>query len=264
MKIITLNIWDLPLWFIRDRAVRIKRICNFLKSFNADIICLQESFDPDHRVKLNTFFRRIGYFISDESARYRRVFGMKMAVSGGLVIFSKFPIRKSRFSLFPRSLFSPIEYFSGKGMLASVVETPYGALQIANVHFYQKNLLSDEAIHFSQLNRVLNQLATYEPLPTILAGDFNEDNMLGNSKFLNRMSANHFLHPHTELLDPSYRNNNPYVAIWINKILHSKRIDYILHKGIDVLGLKLKRYEVLYSDPALSDHDPVVLVFDRK
>ena len=49
LKVLTLNIWDLPFWFVKDRKKRIKNLPEYLKKSGADIICLQESFDVENR-----------------------------------------------------------------------------------------------------------------------------------------------------------------------------------------------------------------------
>ncbi len=264
MKIVSLNIWDLPLWFVRDRNARLQRIYDFFTYIKPDIVCFQESFDPDHRIELNAFFNERGYVSSDPEVGRRHILTVRMDTTGGLVVYSKFPIREIRFSLFPRSLFSPVEYLSGKGILMCVIETPAGPVQVANVHFYQKNMISDGMIHARQLNQTLDELAARPPLPTILAGDFNEDNIPGNVKFFKVITRHGFFYPYAGFADPSYRHDNPYVAIWINRIIRSKCIDYIFYKDIAGLGYAVEGYEMIYRDPPLSDHDPVMLTLGKK
>ena len=42
MKIVSFNIWDLPVWFVQDRDERLVLMNDLLKNLDADIICLQE------------------------------------------------------------------------------------------------------------------------------------------------------------------------------------------------------------------------------
>ena len=49
LKIVSFNIWDLPYWFVKNRRQRILQIAEYLQRLDAEIICLQESFDVHHR-----------------------------------------------------------------------------------------------------------------------------------------------------------------------------------------------------------------------
>ena len=261
MKIVSLNIWDLPVWFVRDRSERITRIGDFFHEMSPDIICLQESFDPDHRTHLAGFLREHGYAASDEHIRNRSVMGRKMDTTGGLVIFSRFPILESTFIPFRRLFFSPIEALGRKGILITLLHTPQGTLRVVNLHLHKESFLWDEEIRFSQLEIAFMILQSLEPMPTVMAGDFNQQDLIENQFFLRLIRQNHFVHPTYETLGPSYRAENKYVNIWMNKIARSKRLDYIFYHNIHALRLRQGRYGVFYRDDPMSDHDPVVLDF---
>src|SRR5262245_47349742 len=49
LKIVSFNIWDVPYWFVKNRKQRILQIADYLRSLDAEIVCLQESFDVHHR-----------------------------------------------------------------------------------------------------------------------------------------------------------------------------------------------------------------------
>lgn len=259
MKIVSLNIFDLPLWFVRDRKVRIQAIKGYLKDLKADVICLQESFDPRHREELNDFFKANGYHVTDALVGRRRILGLSLDTTGGLVTFSKFPIVSMAFILFDFIFFAPQESAGRKGALVADIDTPHGKLRVVNVHLCQKSLFFEKAIRLSQMNRVLMFLARRKILPTVIAGDFNEKDIFRNKTFAALMDTHGFIHPATAAFHPSYRKENPYVNIWMNKISHSKRIDYIMHNDLSALKLASQEYSVLYPERPLSDHDPVVL-----
>ena len=123
--IITFNVWDLPLWFVRGRERRIAKVADYLAGQDADVICLQESFDVAHRLLIA---HRLGdgYSMSDGHDRTRKMLGIKtFDVTGGLVVFSKFPIVRSRFFTFNRLVnVSWVEFLARKGFLEVVVSTP--------------------------------------------------------------------------------------------------------------------------------------------
>jgi endonuclease/exonuclease/phosphatase family metal-dependent hydrolase len=49
LKIVSFNIWDLPYWFVKNREQRMLQISEYLRKLDAEIVCLQESFDVRHR-----------------------------------------------------------------------------------------------------------------------------------------------------------------------------------------------------------------------
>jgi endonuclease/exonuclease/phosphatase family metal-dependent hydrolase len=56
LKLVTLNIWDIPFWFSLDREARLARLGQYLNKISPDLICLQESFDVKHRDDLYEYF----------------------------------------------------------------------------------------------------------------------------------------------------------------------------------------------------------------
>ena len=258
MKIVSLNIWDLPVWFVQDRDERLVLINNFLKNLDPDIICLQESFDPEHRRQLNDLLRVRGYETSDKDVRRRSVLGRMMDMTGGLVTYAKFPIRKNRFIPFSRLFFSPIEYLGRKGGLITSLDTPYGIVRIINAHL-SKGFICPQTVRLQQMKKILRNIPFSELITTIMVGDFNQRDLARNKKFLKLIKENHFIFPVCDAFAPSYRAENVYVNIWMNRITRSKRIDYFLCSNLDMLHLRPKQCAAVYSDPPLSDHDPVVL-----
>lgn len=261
MKIVTLNIWDLPLWFVPDRKERISHISVYLKELDADIICLQESFDPHHRGVLNSLLS--AYQTSDPHLDQRSVFFLSFDTTGGLITFSKFPIVTSTFIPFSRFFLPPIEFLGRKGILIVLLDTPYGKLRVINTHIYQ-GWLFNKMIRMSQIGTMFSQIRTHGSMPTMIAGDFNIDNLFFDKEFLEHMARNNFTHPFIKTVDPTYRKANPYVNMGMNRITHSKRLDYILYNDLSSLHLKIGRYDVLYTDTLISDHDPVVLEMEAE
>lgn len=92
LKIVSFNIWNLPYWFVRNREQRILQIAECLQQLDAEIICLQESFDVPHRRLL---YERLGcdrYYASGGFEETRKAPLAVFDTTGGLIIFSKFPI----------------------------------------------------------------------------------------------------------------------------------------------------------------------------
>src|SRR5215470_12591865 len=73
LKIVSFNIWDLPYWFVKNRHQRMLHIADFLQTLDAEIVCLQESFDVHHRRFL---YERLGcdrYYVSGGFEETRKV-----------------------------------------------------------------------------------------------------------------------------------------------------------------------------------------------
>lgn len=274
IKIISFNIWDLPLWFVENRQQRVKKIARFLKQTNADIICLQESFDVSNRQFLHNFLGKRSYHATAGMYKKRRVPTGLLDTTGGLIIFSKYPIIRQRFMPFKRMNYSAIEFFSKKGVLEAIIQTPKGRIQIINTHLLNtdQKFLSKK-IRSRQIAEIIKNIAANQTMPTILAGDLNQDAAMDQSYISKYLSKQNLEHPGPDPLLPSYRPANPLVSgQWLNKnwlpwkknSAAAKRLDYIFVRFIDKIGLKVKTYRPIYLKPTLSDHDPVVMILNDK
>lgn len=255
MEIISFNIWDLPLWFVRNRDVRMLEIAKHLVERDTDIICLQESWSLKHRTLLSNYLREHGYYDAVTIAGIKRN-------NGGLLTFSKFPITSVRFIPFGRRSVSVSEVLGNKGALETIIDTPSGMIKVLNTHLHYQSSgpVKTANIRLRQLRTVLAAMHAEEATPTILAGDFNEHNMFSEASFKKLFHENGFSFPINDHNLPTYRKENIYVNNWINRVPVSHRYDYIVTKNIESIGLKVHSYGPLYLDPVLSDHDPVSMV----
>ena len=262
LKIVSFNIWDLPYWFVRNREQRILQIAECLQQLDAEIICLQESFDVHHRRLL---YERLGcdrYYASGGFEETRKAPLAVFDTTGGLVIFSKFPIIQDTFIPFKQFTPSLIERIGRKGVLEATIETPYGVMQVFNIHLHMGKNFFAHSIRVKQLKSVLELMKEQRHAPIILAGDFNENALMEQKKFVTMLQSRGLIHSSSfeqyEYM-PSYRLNNPFVNNWLNRIKYSRRFDYILVSITEEFDLKVVQYEPIYLIPALSDHDPVFL-----
>ncbi len=267
IKIITFNIWDLPFWFVKDRKKRVAGIAEYLRNSDADIVCLQESFDIYNRAFLRDKLKD-KYQIAGDAKDHRRILFIKLFdVTGGLVVFSKFPVVSSRFVPYGRFLNSTItEAFGRKGFLEVTVKTPLGNLKIVNTHMHHETVFFDRKIRLIQTTKMIMK-TNGDQLPTIIAGDFNEDYLMREDEFTELFKTTGFSSPikleDGERMQPTYRPGNAYVDNWRNRIRFPKRYDYMLVRNIDKMGLRVVKYEPEYLDPPLSDHDPLLLTLSK-
>ncbi|MBI2633524.1 MAG: endonuclease/exonuclease/phosphatase family protein [Parcubacteria group bacterium] len=265
-SIITFNIWDIPFWFSKNREERIARIGPYIKQYNPDIMCLQESFDVWHRDQIYEALGKDGYSIIEGYKRTRYILGFvrRFDLTGGLVIFSKFPIRKTVFE--PFSLWKEMNFWERrgrKGFLDTLIETPFGMVRIINTHLHDGTLALHRFIRarqITQLTRAIKNHDSEESIPLIIAGDLNEDDIFDKEaphplRVLNiRDSATNN--------EPTLRVDNPYANRGYNRANVSHRFDYVLVRDIDSLRLNVSEYRVLpQPDPPLSDHNPVLVRF---
>jgi len=262
LKIVSFNIWDLPYWFVKNRRQRILQIAEYLQRLDAEIICLQESFDVHHRRLLYEHLGLDRYYASGGFEETRKAPLASFDTTGGLVIFSKFPIIQYKFTPFNQFTPSLIERIGRKGVLEANIETPYGVIQVFNTHLHVgKNFLA-QSIRVKQLKSILESIKSQKDLPIILAGDFNENALMDQKKFVDLLQSRNLAHSlHFEQYEfmPSYRIKNPFVNNWLNRSKHSRRLDYILVRLTEEFDLKVVQYEPMYLIPPLSDHDPVFL-----
>lgn len=264
IKIITFNIWDLPLKISLKRQERIARLGGYLKEWQPDVICLQESFDVNNRRRLRQDLGYKNYYVPTDCDEARLAFFVKrLDLTGGLVVLSRFPIIESDFTSFPRPFrMAPAERLARKGFLKVMVETPAGLVLIVNTHLYTSGLTSNPDLRLSQIRYLLSELEGFDDVPVILSGDFNEDVAYGGKEFFRRIAAAGFVDGARVLktgYEPTQRAENIYPPAWAFPINISRRIDYVFVRG-SAAGLNFLDYRVLPhpQELTLSDHDPVL------
>jgi endonuclease/exonuclease/phosphatase family metal-dependent hydrolase len=264
LKIITFNIWDIPLWFNKERKVRIAKVADYLKGKNADIVCLQETWDAENQQLL---IERMGkeYFCAYGKDRAKKLWLKNISnFCGGLMVFSKFPIVEENFFAFPRLNYSPTQMSGHKGFLEAVLETPWGKLRVVDTHLHSWIFWGGK-FRRKQLKRIMKRLKKNDD-PVVLAGDFNQHDILQREPFAAMLAENNFKIPAGEeslFSVPTYRTENPFVDMWPNRVPFSHRLDYIFTRGLERWDLSVKDHRPVVLEPPLSDHDPVELILTK-
>ncbi|MBI4421636.1 MAG: endonuclease/exonuclease/phosphatase family protein [Gemmatimonadetes bacterium] len=173
IRLLSLNIWDLPVPFPGlHRRRRRSLLVQLLPGLGADLILIQEAFIPRFRELLAD---KLSDYQCDGSLRASRGVGpLRMDASGGLLTFSRWPIVWSRFLPFtpvPRSRID--ERIGRKGGLWSEVETPAGRLLVGNTHLHAGLSVFNARARTAQTRDLLDQWRSLAQRPTVLAGDFN-------------------------------------------------------------------------------------------
>jgi endonuclease/exonuclease/phosphatase family metal-dependent hydrolase len=261
LKIMTFNIWDLPLWFNKERRARIGKVADYLKRQDADIICLQETWDAENQQFLREKMSPEFFCAYGEYRSQKRWLKDLSNFCGGLMIFSRFPIDGEAFFPFWRLNYSPTEMVGHKGFLEAIVETPWGKIRVVDTHLHSWTFWGGK-FRLRQLKKIMNHLGK-DGSPVILCGDFNQHDILGHEPFADMLAENNFTIPAGEeslFRTPSYRTENPFADIWCNRLPFSLRFDYVFTRGLEHWGLNVKDHRPIVLDPPLSDHDPVELI----
>lgn len=182
LRVVSFNAWALPVTIpSQDKRRRLRRLPEALAALDADVIVLQELFDLRGRRRL---LRELcpPYSSTPDAMETRRILGLVPAdTTGGLLVFSRFPITGGRFvphSLGPGTKVD--ERLGRKGALVVHLETPVGDLTVFALHLYAGTKPKDARIRTAQLApllEILNAEATVNPV--LLAGDINTSPTLG-------------------------------------------------------------------------------------
>jgi endonuclease/exonuclease/phosphatase family metal-dependent hydrolase len=158
-----------------------------------------------------------------------------------------------------------VELFTAKGVLETVLETPNGELTVFNLHLHMPSWVLGRNVRLRQMKRAVEVLGK-QTGPAILAGDFNEDKLCEQPEFTAILEAARFSSPSNlgkEML-PTYRLENEFVDIWINRDHAPSCFDYVFTRSLEDLDLHVVSYEPVYLTPALSDHDPITLTLSSR
>lgn len=153
-----------------DVPARLRALGPVLERSRYDVVCLQEVL---HRGSAR-LLRRVtpGY-------PYRVGTGAVL-LAGGLLLLSRWPVRRYRFARFPMAGPARTELFMRKGAQLAVLDTPAGPLVVVNTHL-SANRDDDwsagnryTGVIRGELEHLARLVAGFAPgLPAVVAGDFN-------------------------------------------------------------------------------------------
>ena len=175
LRVLTLNVWGLPLGIARHSAARMRAIGAQLRDLNADLVALQEVWTAEAREQLREAAEKAGY---TQIWHRRRAFG-----GSGLMVLSRLPFQDIRFTPFRLEGLPQrpqhADYYGGKGFVELTVDTEAGPVVIVNTHLHAGYRPSDEPDEYAGVRAAQAiQLATdirAISQPVIALGDFNSD-----------------------------------------------------------------------------------------
>jgi len=175
IRLVSINIWDLPIRLPRTRrGTRQRRLLEDLRHLDADIVLFQEAFRPRFR---HAILRVVAGMHADGLARDWRWFGvLRMDRAGGLLTLSRWPIVHTRYQRARRfRRMKPDERIGRKGCLWTRIATPVGELLVGNLHLYAGNTPTDAHVRSMQIRSLLLRGESQPDVPTVMAGDCNWD-----------------------------------------------------------------------------------------
>ena len=269
IRLVSFNVWALPVYLPgSERTKRLSKIPPALMQQQADIITLQEAFEPLFREHLD---HRLGAYnsVSDFSCtRDTWPFGLSDC-SGGLATFSRCPVIDHEFvthSLLPDAKWD--EAGGEKGFELTVIKTPLSEIVIVNVHLYAGRNQEDEAQRKFQVAGLIEKLRKDDlfRFPIILMGDINSTHpgltALGiqqaeSSALAALLEAGFVMHADTvKEEDLTYDvEANQYANLWFNRFEQRQIFDYMLFYAPTGYSIELETYERSFDEkPLLSDH----------
>jgi endonuclease/exonuclease/phosphatase family metal-dependent hydrolase len=178
ISILTLNSWGLPVWFKASTSKkRYFELISGLNNSDADIICLQETFNANLRNVLRKAIRKNLKTLNDFNCS-RKINGLiSMDCNGGLITYSKYPVLTEKFFPFPiEDGYSFIEKTGRKGFLFSTIKIKDDTINVLNTHLYSGYGKISQKWRIKQImfiENTLRKIKDFNKFPTIFAGDFN-------------------------------------------------------------------------------------------
>jgi endonuclease/exonuclease/phosphatase family metal-dependent hydrolase len=236
LTILSYNIWNLPFFTPRGSFKRMHKIANFLQDVSTDIICLQEVWSLKTKSLFSSVLQDTYHIYSNSSmTRLHRKWLDFSSQQGGLLTLSKFPIISEKFVRFGISGRFWTEWIGDKGFLETFVKTPWGILRVINTHLHQPLA----SIRFQQIKKLFSYISQDQETPTVLAGDFNQDQIINDKLFTSIADHTNFIHPGalSSVSKHTYRLENPLTQTWINRLKESGHLDYIFTRFLEKFNL---------------------------
>lgn len=151
---------------------RIEKLVEMIRSTEAEIVCLQEVWDPEAmRALIERLKADYAHFIYDAGDPSGTLDVEKMGYSSGLFIASKLPLEAVAFERFYRS----IPKMSNRGALCATCKAGNQRIAFITTHLQHGNTLEMREVRKEQLHRCYALLTKASPSSNwgFLAGDLN-------------------------------------------------------------------------------------------
>jgi endonuclease/exonuclease/phosphatase family metal-dependent hydrolase len=254
-----LNVWAIPL-FSKRIGTRMRETGRRLAALELDAIAFQEVWTAAARDRLIEAGRQAGLV----NAWHRK----RLIVGSGLLVLSRLPIEDSDFDRFTlRACASEKdELLGGKGFARIVLRTPAGPLALVDTHLHAGSAREAELGARAQRTAQIVQLAGEVrglAEPVVVVGDLNCQDSDPEHRVLTGLTGLRDLAAETGSRAPTALRSNPYRR---GSPKPDRRIDYVMARDGDQLGLRAISVERVFDEPfaidgreaACSDHAGVL------
>lgn len=184
MRVLTFNVWQLPVVSLVGARRRRARLCAALIDRVApDVVVLNEAFGLSPAVGLVAGLRRRGYFATDQvgrfGGRWDSVSGrggtVSRVVGGGIWVLSRFPIGPCHQHVYRACATWTTDALSNKGVAVVGLDTPGGRVWVAATHLQSDSYDIRSRVRLAQLGELRDLVDRVVPAdePVLLAGDLN-------------------------------------------------------------------------------------------
>ena len=233
--------------YLLGKKSRRKRLKFFLNNYlgNYDVVCLQEAFYVTHKLKIIRSAKALGFpFFAVSPFRY--------PIDSGLLILSRFPLLRTKFTPFHRK--THMDRYADKGILTTMLWVNDMHIQLINTHtqaFYNINDTKAFDVLGYQEIQIENEISLKGPV--ILCGDLNGVHMEDRTN-LKRLTEELLL---TGKMKFNKKGDEIVNDSDDNGVQMPFDLDTILYRELDMHNPKVEKFECPLSTSKLghcSDH----------
>jgi endonuclease/exonuclease/phosphatase family metal-dependent hydrolase len=169
LRLGTFNVWGLPEAFADDVSSRMRGLASRLPGLDLDVLLIQEAWTDEVRDTLREAALAANFEVAEGHGS-----------SGGLMVFSRLPIRTSEFEGFrfrgdPERL-TQGEFLGGKGFQTLTLEGEDGPFTVINTHLHARyrrlRPQLNSAVRTAQMMQIIRRINEREGT-VVAGGDFN-------------------------------------------------------------------------------------------
>ncbi len=244
VKLLTLNIWSLPVGFSQSRRWRLEKIAEEIQKQDPDIVFLQECW-------LSRDVKKIGRILH----KYSAVLPTSFINYGGLAVFSKTALTAQKMEYFHTCTeYSAIEMLAHKGVIVCQVKNL--PVLFLNTHLYAGCSAKNRAIQRMQVQEILQHINNIpNDIRVVIGGDFNLP-----PELLMQYTKNSLVSL-ARLSDPTFDPRNKYTqrrGNWLAQPQY-RRLDYFVTRTCNASRIQVLEEQYICKHPPLSDHYGVLL-----
>jgi len=253
LRLGTFNVWGLPEAFADDVSSRMRGLASRLPGVDLDVLLIQEAWTDEVRGTL----RRAALAADFEVAAGHDA-------SGGLMVFSRLPIRTSEFESFrfrgdPERL-AQGEFLGGKGFQTLTLEGENGPFSVINTHLHARyrrfRPQLNSAVRTAQMMQIIGAMNEIDGT-VVVGGDFNCTSEDAEYRIFRALT--HAVELGDGRLHPTLAKSNYYKR---SRTSADKRVDYLFVRPDPGVFWECSGADSLFSEPArirrrdrsLSDH----------